>query len=157
MFFFLIYRLSEQIVQVEFALQSVCCCSGMRRSTSKWWCNNQGAAGDQAANGGAPSNDEGLNRTGRDPPAAAAFSTHITCNIWLASNAVPGIRMTGLETCPDSTHTIFGYSSSPKSESSLALWTHGFQITVSGKLYFWILILRPDTTFVMMCSCGVFW
>jgi hypothetical protein len=28
---------------------------------------------------------------------------------------------------------------------------------VSGKLYFCILIFRPDTTFVMMCSWGVFW
>lgn len=82
---------------------------------------------------------------------------YMTCSIWLASKAVPGRRITGLDTCPDSTHTIFGYSSSPKSDISFAWSIHGFQITVSGKLYFWMRILRPDTTFVMMCSCGVFW
>lgn len=45
---------------------------------------------------------------------------HMTCRIWLASKAVPGSRITGLETCPASTHTMLGYSSSPKSDISLA-------------------------------------
>jgi hypothetical protein len=53
----------------------------------------------------------------------------LTCNIWLASNAVPGNKMTGLDTWPDSTHTMFGNSSSPKSEISLAFSTHGFHTT----------------------------
>lgn len=58
----------------------------------------------------------------------------LTCNIWLASKAVPGRRTTGLETCPDSTQIIFGYSSSPKSGTSLLWSSHGFHTTgIHGK------------------------
>lgn len=59
----------------------------------------------------------------------------LTCNIWLASNAVPGSKMTGLETWPDSTHTMLGNSSSPKSEISFAFSTHGFHTTGTSKCY----------------------
>lgn len=53
----------------------------------------------------------------------------LTWSIWLASNAVPGNKMTGLDTWPASTHNIFGYSSSPKSAISRARSDHGFQMT----------------------------
>ena len=87
-----------------------------------------------------------------DPP-----STHITCKIWLASKAVPGSNMTGLLTCPLSTHIMFGNSSSPKSGMSRAFSCQGFHTTVSGKLYFCTRIFLPDTTLVIMCSGCVFW
>lgn len=57
------------------------------------------------------------------------FGFTMTCKIWEASKAVPGNNRTGDDTWPASTHTIFGYSSSPKSGVSRALSIHGFQIT----------------------------
>lgn len=129
-----------------------------------------------------------------------------TWRIWLASKAVPGKRITGVDTCPASTQSMFGYSSSPRSPISRAWSDHGFHITVemekmfrckveksiwwkssqiwkndfasiletiekclgkmknfienlpvSGKLYFCNFIFLPDTTLVIMCSCGVCW
>ena len=59
---------------------------------------------------------------------------HMTCKISDASNAVLGSRITGLDTWPASTQTIFGYSSSPKSWISLAFSTQGFQTTILDKL-----------------------
>lgn len=122
-------RLSEQIVHVESAPQLECCWSGMHRSTSRWWCKSHGAGGAHEDNGGSmvALNQERLPL----PLDEAPFSTHITCKIWLASKAVPGNRITGLDTCPDSTHTIFGYSSSPKSDSSFACCIHGFHTTIT--------------------------
>lgn len=55
-----------------------------------------------------------------------------TCKTWLASKVVPGLRIIGCVTCPDSTHIIFGYSSLPKSAMSLA-FSHGFQTTANKK------------------------
>lgn len=81
---------------------------------------------------------------------------YITWRLWLASKAVPGWSTKGVVTLPASTHSMFGHSSGPKSGSSLAFSAHGFQTTVSGKLYFCIRIFLPDTTFVIMCSCAVF-
>ncbi len=46
-------------------------------------------------------------------------------------------------------------SGSLLSALTFARWSQGFQMTVSGKLYFWMRILRPDTTLVTMCSPGV--
>ena len=58
------------------------------------------------------------------------FGLTITWRICEASNAVPGSSSTGDETWPASTHTMLGYSSSPKSGVSRALSSHGFQMTV---------------------------
>lgn len=85
------------------------------------------------------------------------IGTVSTCSIWLASKAVPGNSMTGLLTCPLSTHIMLGNSSSPKSGMSRAFSCQGFHTTVSGKLYFCTRIFLPETTFVMICSGCVFW
>ena len=78
----------------------------------------------------------------------------MTWRMRLASYAWPGSRVTGVDTCPGLTQIMFGCSSSPKSLSSFAFWSQGFQMIVSGRLYFCILIFRPDTTLVTMCSWG---
>ena len=51
-----------------------------------------------------------------------------TCNTWLASNVVPGLKTIGWDTWPESTHNILGYSSFPKSPICRA-FSQGFQIT----------------------------
>jgi hypothetical protein len=66
----------------------------------------------------------------------------LTCNIWLASNAVPGSKMTGLDTWPDSTQTMLGNSSAPKSEISFPFSTHGFHTT--RKKYYSVQIMRDE-------------
>ena len=55
--------------------------------------------------------------------------SYMTCSIWLASKTVPGGSTMGEVTCPASTHTMLGNSSSPKSGISFAFSSHGFHTT----------------------------
>jgi hypothetical protein len=79
-------------------------------------------------------------------------TSRLTCNIWLASNAVPGSKMTGLDTWPDSTHTMLGNSSSPKSEISFAFSTHGFHTTGTSKCFAVRLVIAELTATHMALS-----